>query len=115
MWVARDKNGTLTLWVNEYPKREYGIWIALNKFGYEDWGVNIDKNLFPNLTWEDEPIEIELTKVDRHFIQCDKCGKAFSYLDRDVNYFTACIQPSSVYEEDLEFVNCPHCKSEVYL
>lgn len=61
MWVTRDKNGLLTLWVNEYPKRKHGIWIVLEEDNYEYWGVPIDKNLFPNLTWEDEPIEVELT------------------------------------------------------
>lgn len=63
MWVARDKNGTLTLWVNEYPKRKYGIWIALDEDDYEYWGVTIDNNLFPNLTWEDEPIEVGFVKL----------------------------------------------------
>lgn len=47
LWLAREKRGKLFLYKTK-PKRDcnYGIWIS--------------KNLFPDLTLEDEPIEVEL-------------------------------------------------------
>ena len=109
MWVARDKDGTLFIYQN-FPIRKCISWKSMI-----GGNMSIDKGLFPNLNWEDEPIEVELNNVYRHFIQCDKCGKAFSYLLRDVHSFTMCVQPSSEYEEEFDYVNCPHCKSEVYI
>lgn len=111
MWIARDECGDLFLYEFKPTKRKIeGTWYDWDdgdRFGI----IQLDKSLFPDLSWDNEPIEVELTKVDRHFIQCDKCGKAFSYLPKDINYFSACLR----YEEDFEYVNCPHCKSEVYL
>lgn len=56
MYVARDKDGTLWLY-SEKPHREenYGVW-------YSD-RVNImeiNSEEFPQLKWEDEPIEVKL-------------------------------------------------------
>lgn len=52
-WVCRDKDGTLCLYYNK-PMR-----------GKEEWFGNYDRQLpeesFPSLTWQDEPIEVEIT------------------------------------------------------
>ena len=56
LWVARDKSGELFAY-NSKPKLEcyLGFWYSdLNCMG------TISKNLFPELKWEDEPIEVEL-------------------------------------------------------
>lgn len=115
MWVARDKDGTLNLYLVK-PVRdvEEEIWHT------DDWEYPESEflpiyDIFPDLKWEDDPIEVELTKVNRHYTQCNKCGKAFSYLPKDVEIVSVCIQPSSGYEDDFEVVKCPHCKSDVYL
>ena len=53
-WVARDQDGLLTLFDSE-PKR-FPVdesWIGC---GFTD----LPKDLFPDLKWEDEPIEVEL-------------------------------------------------------
>ena len=53
-WVARDQDGLLTLFDSE-PKR-FPIdesWVGC---GFTD----LPKDLFPDLKWEDEPIEVEL-------------------------------------------------------
>lgn len=55
-WVARDKDGTLCLY-GEKPKK-----VEPSK----TWGgavifVHYCRDLFPDLTWEDGPIEVELT------------------------------------------------------
>lgn len=58
MYVARDKNGSLWLY-SEKPHREEdsGVWYL--------GGVNnmqINREEFPQLKWEDEPIEVKLIK-----------------------------------------------------
>ena len=56
LWVARDKSGKLFAYDSK-PKREcyLGFW-------YSDLNcvVPISRNFFPELTWEDEPLEVEL-------------------------------------------------------
>lgn len=109
MWIARDKSGELHLWFNR-PMKSAGKWIS------NDGDFLIDSELFPEITWEDsEPVEVGLYKINRHYIQCDKCGKAFSYLDSDVETIEICTQPSSPYADEFEIVHCPHCKSEAFL
>lgn len=54
-WVARDKSGELYLY-NEKPEcyNDCKVWFA--------GGIcaKLDNNVFPDLTFEDEPIEVEL-------------------------------------------------------
>lgn len=59
-WVARDEDGRLCLYQNK-PKREAydflrrGYWTdRTNQY------VDFPSNLFPDLTWEDEPQEVEI-------------------------------------------------------
>jgi len=67
MWVARDKDGTLRLFSlycydgeHRLPPVRYGnIWKSTQ---YLCESIKIDRSLFPNLTWEDEPIEVEIIK-----------------------------------------------------
>ena len=54
-WVARDSDGSLNIH-QEKPSR-WSIYLWTFGGGY----FHIDKTLFPELTWEDEPIEVELT------------------------------------------------------
>lgn len=55
-WVARDCNGELYLY-NEKPKYYNNLeaWFVVG----EIWS-KLDNNFFHNLTWKDEPIEVEL-------------------------------------------------------
>ena len=54
LWVARDKNGFLFAY-GDKPTR------CDNQKEWSGWFLNSMKNsYFPNLTWEDEPIEVEL-------------------------------------------------------
>lgn len=56
LWVAMDKSGKLFAYDSK-PKREcyLGFWYSdLNCMG------SISRAFFPDLTWEDEPIEVEL-------------------------------------------------------
>lgn len=59
-WVARDENERLCLYPNE-PKRESydfsprGYWADMtNQY------IDFPPNLFPDLTWSDDPIEVEI-------------------------------------------------------
>ena len=57
MYVARDKNGSLWLYSKKpYREEYYGGWYSV--------GVNLEINSeeFPELKWEDEPIEVKLIK-----------------------------------------------------
>lgn len=70
-WAARDTSGALFLTDNK-PERcnfEYGMWISK--------GDNMMLiNGFPNLTWDDEPLEVEL-----HPVINDLDAKAKEYAD----------------------------------
>ena len=56
LWVARDKRGELFLYKTKpILDCDFGIW-----FSDLDCMGTISKNLFPELKWEDEPIEVEL-------------------------------------------------------
>lgn len=60
-WVARDENGRLCLYQNE-PEREAsdfsprGYWTdRTNQY------IDFPPNLFPDITWDSDPIEVEIT------------------------------------------------------
>lgn len=67
MWIARDKDGKLYLFTFVKPVRkdEDGCWIKdehcsdLELVG----SIRLDDNLFPQLTWDDEPMEVGLFPI----------------------------------------------------
>ena len=97
MWVARDPDGTLVLFKNKPSRctlvatntnkssKRYGkvttqeFWDEDKVFdGYDKWYYpgdyfEIDSSLFPELTWEDEPVEVFLiTGEDYKLLQKKK-------------------------------------------
>ena len=56
LWIARDKNGALALYTEEptlcYNKQYEGT--------YDSQMIDLDENLFPEVTFENSPQEIEL-------------------------------------------------------
>ena len=62
LWVAIDKSGEAFAYISK-PKREcyLGFW-------YSDLNcmVPISRNFFPELTWKDEPIEVELRPTNTY-------------------------------------------------
>lgn len=58
-WVARDKfDDGLSIYSVVKPKRERSFW---SNDGNKDASrMFINKELFPKLRWEDEPIEVKL-------------------------------------------------------
>lgn len=67
-YVAREKNGTLWLYMGKPIKKEhfyvicnYGIIIAsVDRFS----GYGLDKNDYTNLKWGDEPVEVFINLED---------------------------------------------------
>ena len=65
MWIARDKDGQLTLFTNK-PHRCTDVgwnnesWDVVSMDEFTDMMI-LNPTLFQNLTWENEPIEVELT------------------------------------------------------
>ena len=55
LWVARDWGGMLYAYFNK-PIRDT-VWKEWNS---DKVSLSIDDSFFPELTWEDEPIEVEL-------------------------------------------------------
>lgn len=57
MWLARDKDGTLCLYIGEEPpKKEKSVWYA----EYYDY-IELDGRFFPEVQWsDDEPTKVRL-------------------------------------------------------
>ena len=56
-WVARDEDGSLFLFLFK-PQRGNSEWLC----GADCW-YQIDGSLFPEVTWQSKPIEVELTII----------------------------------------------------
>lgn len=65
MWIARDKNGALSLFFTKPCKIEYWeIWFCVDE---PDYYVELPCKLFPETKWEDEePTEVILKVVENH-------------------------------------------------
>ncbi len=58
MWVARDKSGTL-IFSPDKLKRD-----KIEELWWSDNYIWLQNDiLFPNLKWEDEPLEVQLVEV----------------------------------------------------
>ena len=57
LWVARDKNGFLFAYEDK-PTRCY-----IRKEWFGQFFSPMKNSYFPNITWKDEPIEVELRPV----------------------------------------------------
>lgn len=59
MWIARDFGGGLYLFPEKPIKLvEYNCWDG------EDW-YKIDQDLFPGVTFENSPMEVELKLIEK--------------------------------------------------
>lgn len=68
LWFARDFEGELFAFYKK-PERESRYWVS-------DRYIEIDDNLFPNLTWEDEPLEVKLRPA---ITDLDTKAKEYAY------------------------------------
>lgn len=56
-WVVKDEYGDVLMFRSK-PHRAGHVWLPYLE---HEEGYCMDEELFPDLTWEDEPLEIELT------------------------------------------------------
>ena len=67
MWIARDKDGRLFLFTFVKPVRkdEEGSWVKDEHCSELELAgsIRLDDNLFPQLTWDDEPMEVGLFPI----------------------------------------------------
>ena len=65
MWIARDKDGKLFLFtfVKLVRKDEDGCWVKTDCHSDLADSIRLDDNLFPQLTWDDEPMEVGLFPI----------------------------------------------------
>lgn len=78
MFVARDESSALYLF-EKMPHRGN----IYNKFDWLSDGsglVQINKELFPNLSWNDEPLEIEIRQVDNTLILSDNSAMQINHV-----------------------------------
>ena len=62
MWVARDKDGELTLYKNKPYRCKLPGWNPESWDIGDDYWMELDPKLFSDLTWDDEAIEVELVR-----------------------------------------------------
>lgn len=60
MYIARDKNDDLYLF-NELPTRGNECWWAQS--GLDGTYLRLAKSLYPEVTWDSEPIRVEIAPV----------------------------------------------------
>lgn len=69
MWIARDKDGELYLFTFVKPVRieedNENYWIKDEYCGDLADCIRLDDKLFPDLKWEDEPVEVNLITLKK--------------------------------------------------
>lgn len=63
-WIARDKDGELCLYKTKPWKRENTDYHN-DEFDCDDYFMDIDKDLFPEVTFENSPQEVELKLIEK--------------------------------------------------
>lgn len=64
VWIARDKDGEISIYKSKPWKRENEPYHN-GEFDSDDYYINIDKELYPEITWENSPKEFELKAVEK--------------------------------------------------
>ena len=63
MWIARDKNDSLYVYVSK-PYKNYKTRTWDKTGGYDEETMSIDSDLYPEVKWEDkEPRELVLKPI----------------------------------------------------
>lgn len=64
LWIARDKDGELCLYKTKPWKRENTDYYN-DEFDCDDYFMNIDEDLFPEITFENSPQQVELKLIEK--------------------------------------------------
>ena len=65
LWIARDVDNILVLFLNKPVCHDSGIWYVPFDSGENPSNTIIDKNLFPEITFENSPQEVELKLIKK--------------------------------------------------
>ena len=79
MYAARNENGKLFLFNNKHIRDDnflYRCWRASDS----EFVLNIDDNMFPNLTWDDEPLEVSMKQEDATLALSDNNAKQINHV-----------------------------------
>ena len=106
MYIARNKkDGTLRLFKTR-PIRidEEGCWFKDGYYGCWIDSTILDNERFDDLTWDDEPIEVEFIRKDEQpLAYCYNCKTTFSY------------DKKALDESETMSVRCPTCGTDICL
>lgn len=68
MWVARNRDGSLKLFLRFKPDRLdllcNSFWVCNYESSNYETGLHIDPALLPDITFENSPMEVGLTLID---------------------------------------------------
>ena len=119
MWIARSKDGTLQLFKTKPVRSSISsdrgtcieFWGEENVFGecdklmcYTNEYLDIEDEQFDDLTWDDEPIEVEIVRKDEKLLAyCYNCKSTFSY------------DKKTLEESKTMSVKCPTCGTDICL
>ena len=113
MWVARNGDNSLGLWSIKPRRPERGpfkVWqypIPTT----DTYHFYIDSSLFPDLTWEDEPVECNIV-LCKHLVMCPECGKRIWFNSADIHHEHS-EQPWDGYTEEWDWLECPGCGKQI--
>ena len=106
MWIVRNKkDGTLRLFKTK-PIRidEEGCWVNNGYYGCWIDSTILNDERFDDLTWDDEPIEVEFVRNDeKPLAYCYNCKTTFSYDKKTLD------------ESETMSVKCPTCGTDICL
>ena len=68
MWVARNRDGSLKLFLSFIAERVdplcNSFWVCNYESSNYETGLHIDPSLLPDITFENSPMEVGLTLID---------------------------------------------------
>ena len=87
MWVARDQDTSIWLFTEKPVRRSDNVW-DFSEFGSiispRLSSCEIFHEMFPFLTWDNEPIEVEFIKMPGLWVARDECKSLFMYTHKPV-------------------------------
>lgn len=98
MWVARDKNGCLHLF-SVMPKRHSSCGLEYWKVDVPYSTITLDDKEYPELTWltwEDEPVEVNLTLVKPFHFKLTEEAK--QVVEKNTSYSTDEIRNMRIFK-----------------
>lgn len=75
MWIARDKNERLFLYYKKPKRRKNGWHIKGEPY------LQLEKDMFLNLKWEDEPVEVSIVPTMMNSVQTKLAESVDEYFD----------------------------------